>query len=238
VGFGVASKDTQNPLGDAIFIAYAGYEITLDHAEAWATALYKADLAARGVRYIYAVQGPSDPTYTQKEIGNSKIAASILSEIKPTSKFVLVVGHSSGTFVAHELLGQLQGGADPQGLTANRVVYFNMDGGSDGLDQAIVSRLKKAYFVGSYDATAGTYSPNHATMQSLGATYASAGGFIENKANASGCDAGATWCVHVTLVITKPHDPTTGTPATDYSDFAGRPVAHAVIDAKAAAAGL
>src|SRR5690348_2267464 len=38
VGYGVARKDSQNPLGNGVFIGYAGYNITLDAAEAWVTA--------------------------------------------------------------------------------------------------------------------------------------------------------------------------------------------------------
>ena len=43
-------------------------------------------------------------------------------------------------------------------------------------------------------------------------------------ASKSGCNAGAEWCVHVTLINTKPHDPSNADPLKDYSDFSGRPV--------------
>jgi hypothetical protein len=237
IGYGVAMKDTENPRGNGIFIAYAGYDVSLKAAEAWATALYKEDLAARGYRHIWAVQGPSDPEYSQFEIGNSKIAANMLPLVTASSK-ILVVGHSSGTFVAHELLGQLEGGADPKGVTKKRVVYFNLDGGSSGLDEAIVNRLKRAYFVGSFDSKVDTYSPNRSGMVALGEDYASAGGYYQNNAASSGCDAGAIWCVHVTLITTKPHDPANADAALDYSDFVNRPVSRAYIDAKATEAGL
>ena len=44
---------------------------------------------------------------------------------------------SSGTFVAHELLGQLQGGLDPMNVTAGKVVYFDLDGAGAGLSVPI-----------------------------------------------------------------------------------------------------
>lgn len=238
VGYGVAFKDTKNPGGESVFVGYAGYQVTLASAEAWVEALYGASLAARGVRYIWAVQGPNDPSYSNLEIGNSKIVAAMLPRVGAQTKFVLVAGHSSGSFVAHELLGQLAGGLDPQAVTAGRVVYFDLDGGESGLTAASVARLRKAYFVGSRDGATGTDSPNLSTMQAAGATYASAGGYWQNDASSSGCDAGAAWCVHVTLITTRPHDPTTGDPLLDYADFAGRPVCHSWIDAKASAAGL
>ncbi len=233
VGFGVARKDTLNPLGDGVVIAYAGYGVTLAAAEAWVTALYHASLGPRGVRHVFAVQGPDTPTYTNQEIGNSKIAEAIVPRVTAKTKFVLALGHSSGSFVAHELLGQLAGGLDPGGVTDKRVVYFDLDGGQSGLTAASVARLRRAYFVSSHDGA--TSSPNAGTMQSLGAEY---GGYFQNDASASGCNAGATWCVHVTLITTRPHDPSNASAIPDYSDFVGRPVCHAYIDAKATEAGL
>lgn len=238
VGFGVARKDGQNHLGDAVFIGYAGYAIPLDAGEAWVSALYESSLRARGVRWVYAVQGPADPSYSQFEIGNSKIAAALGTEVQASTPFVLVAAHSSGSFVAHELLGQLAGGLDPGGVTAGKIVYFDLDGGQSGLTQASVDRLRKAYFTSAFDAGTGTYSPNHGTMTALGATYASKGGYFDTDASAAGCQAGATWCLHMTLITTRPHDPTAADGVPDYSDFAGRPVQHDYVDAKAAEAGL
>ena len=76
--------------------------------------------------------------------------------------------------------------------------------------------------MGSHDGS--TLSPNHADMQSLGSMWSSLGGFVDNDASQSGCSAGAEWCVHVTLINTKPHDPSTADPLKDYSDFQSRPV--------------
>jgi hypothetical protein len=239
VGYGVASKDTLNPRGQNAFIAYGGYGVTLAASEAWATEMYRASLRDRGVRWIWAVQGPADVGYAGKEIGNSKIVAALLPHVSSSTNFVLAAAHSSGSYVAHELLGQLQSGLDPTDVTKGKVVYFDLDGGTSGLDAAIVGRLKRAYFVGSYDPTIKTYSPNHTGMQSGGTTYASAGGYYQNDATGSGCDAGAVWCVHVTVITTKPHDPSGMDLTPDYSDYTGgRAVVHTFIDAKASEAGL
>jgi len=231
----VASKDTENTLGDSMFVAYAGYGVDLASAEAWATALYRASLGARGVRYLWAVQGPADPSYAADEIGNSKIAGALVPLVSASTSFVLVVAHSSGGFVADELLDQLASGLDPDGVTANKIVLFDLDGGNE-LSQAAIDRLRNAYYVGSRDGT--TLSPNYDVMTSVGAELAAKGGFFENDASQSGCDVGADWCVHITLINTKPHDPTTMEVDLDYSDFVGRPVCTSYIDAKASEAGL
>jgi hypothetical protein len=234
-GFGVASKDTGNPLGDSMFIAYAGYGVDLVSAEAWATALYTASLRARGVRFLWAVQGPADPSYTQDEIGNSDIAHALVPLVSAQTSFVLVVAHSSGGFVADELLDQLASGMDPGGVTANKIVLFDLDGGNE-LSQAAIDRMRNAYYVGSRDGT--TLSPNYDVMTTEGAKLAAKGGFFENDASLSGCEAGAEWCVHITLVNTLPHDKTTMQVDLDYSDYVGRPVCTSYIDAKASEAGL
>jgi hypothetical protein len=72
-------------------------------------------------------------------------------------------------------------------------------------------------------------------MKSLGAQY---GGWFELDAGGSGCNAGATWCVHATLITTRPHAPSNASTHADYSDFAGRPVCRAYIEQKGAEAGL
>jgi hypothetical protein len=238
VGRGVAFKDTKNPAGENLFIGYAGYKVSLASAEAWVEALHEASLAALGVRYLWAVQGPSDRTYSNRAIGNAKIVAAMLPLVGERPRVVVVAGHSSGSFVAHELLGQLAGGMDPQGVTAGRVVYFDLDGGASGLTPRAVGRLRHAYFVAARDGTTGTDSPRLATMRSLGATYPSAGGYWQDDAGDAGCHEGAQWCVHDALITTRPHVPTNASAQLDYSDFTGRDACHSWIDAKADEAGL
>jgi hypothetical protein len=239
VGFGVAKKDTGNTRGNNVFIAYAGFGIDLEGAKAWSSALFRASLKARGVRYIWAVQGPSSPEYDGMEIGNSKIVAGLLPVVNASTKFILVAGHSSGSFVAHELLAQLEGGLDPQNVTASRVVYFNLDGGKAGLTTASVGRLRKAYFVTPRDpALPTTKSTNYTPMMELANEYGS-GSFLQLQATSSGCNAGAKACLHLACITTKPHDPSgNASGELDYTSFAGRAVVSAYIDAKATEASL
>jgi len=239
VGTGIAHKSTQNPRGASAAILYAGFGVDLPSARGWATAVYRAQLRDRGVSELWAVQGPNVPEYTNQEIGNSKLAAALVAKITPATKFVLVLGHSSGSFVAHELLGQLAGGLDPANVTAQKVVYFDLDGGQSGLSASIVARLRKAYFVSPFDQATGTQGFNTGTMQSLGATYPGAGGFFTVDATPSGCNAGANECVHVSLVNAHPHNPAKAEAALDYGSFdAAHPVEVAYLTKKAVEAGV
>ena len=238
VGHGVAFKDTKNSAGEDLFIGYAGYRVDLASAGAWVDALNEDSLAGRGVRYLWAVQGPNERTYSNLEIGTSKIISTMLPLVGPRTRFIVVAGHSSGSFVAHELLGRLAGGMDPQGVTAGRIVYFDLDGGASGLTPSVVGRLRRAYFVGAHDGRTDTDSPRQAAMRALGAAYASAGGYWQSDAGDSGCHPGAQWCVHDALITTRPHAPSNASSQLDYSDFAGRRACHSWIDAKADEAGL
>lgn len=241
VGNGVAFKDTGNPAGDSSFVAYTGSNVSLASAKAWATALYKAWLQPHGVRYVWAVQGPAVVDYSGLEIGNDKVASSLVAHTGPNTKYILVAAHSAGSFVAHELLNHLAGTADPKGVTKGKVVYFSLDGGRRGapdvtaLSTATVARLRKAYFVVPYASKIDTYGIDTNSMQIMGSTY---GGYFTVDANAAGCHAGANYCLHMTLVTTKPHDPDGAVAALDYGDFSGRPVTTAYLAKKAVEAGL
>ena len=225
-GYGVFYRDAHNPGGGDVFIGYAGYNVQAPWSQAWVSALYRAALAARGVRHVYAVQGPRDAAYSAQEIGNSRLIAHLLPRLAPGAR-ILVAAHSSGAFVAHELLAQLYArGLDPTGLTADRLSYWDLDGGAAGLTAAIVGRLHRAWFVWS-DAS-GTCSPNADTMIALGRSYPAAGGSLQLDASASGCRAGAAWCVHMTPITDRPHDPSNASAMADYSAFdAAHPVATA-----------
>ena len=216
-GYGVAYRDSENPRGQDVFIGYAGYAVQAPWARAWVTQLFRDALHDRGVRHVYAVQGPRDSGYAAQEIGNSRLIAHLLPRLAPGAR-ILVAAHSSGGFVASELLQQLyQRGLDPTHLTAGRLSYWDLDGASYGLTAAIVGQLHHAWFV--WADAGGTRSPNAGTMIAAGSTYASAGGALQLDASASGCNAGAGWCVHMAPITTRSHDPTNASAQLDYSDF-------------------
>jgi len=238
VGFGVASKDTGNAAGNNAALFYGGNGASLANVEGWATALYKADLKARGVRWLYAIQGPDNATYSHYEIGNSKLATMLHDKVDDKTKFILVLGHSSGSYVAHEFLGQVASKYDPDGKMDKRIAYFNLDGTDSRFTIQMAGKVNSTYWVSPKDVTKNTEGLNADDMAEGANGYPDLGSLITHDASQAGCNAGARACVNSTLVTSKPHDPAKATP-TDYDDFSGgRTVTTKYLTDKATEAGL
>jgi hypothetical protein len=220
VSFGVTTMDTGG--GDNIVIAYGGYTATDADSQAWVTQLTTVRLAQLGVGHLYAVRGPEDPDYAAREIGNSELATALATQASSAS-YVIIMAHSSGGFVADELFTF----ADASVLA--KIAYFNLDGGSWALTNALVGSMRGVYFCNAHDSVAGN-SENTSSDESLHAEFAASHAFTVD-ADGSGCDVGAGWCLHDTLITNRPHDPTTYDLALDYTDFTGgRQVVRSYID--------
>jgi hypothetical protein len=196
--------------GPNIVILYGGYSATEYDSQSLALELTSVRLAALGVGTVYAVQGPEDPDYNAREIGNSELAAAVLPEAA-AAKYVIVIAHSSGGFVADEFFTF----ADPTVIA--KIAYFNLDGGSWALTNALVDSMLGVYFCGAYDPAVG-YSENYSSDQSLAAEFTESHLFTVD-ASGSGCDPGAGWCMHDTLITNHPHNPATYDLDDDYTDF-------------------
>ena len=219
VGLGVAYQQVNT--GHAIVIAYGGYTARLSYSAAWASELVDARLGAIDVGHIYAVQGPADPGYSAREIANTKLRAHLATIDDGTSP-IYVVAHSSGSYVAHELLSQLHN-AGTTGVLA-RIGYANLDGGGSGLTDAIVDDLRAITFVYAHDPTLSAgMSENASTARALGEAYAPHATTFAVTVPSTGCVNGAGWCLHDVLVTHRPHDHNTFDLARDYTDFVDRP---------------
>ena len=100
-----------------------------------------------------------------------------------------------------------------------KLVYFALDGGTHALDESLVAQMKAVYFVNAKDSAKGE-SHNASSMRSLHSAFHGSHLFTVN-ANGSGCNVGATWCLHDTLVTTRPHNPNMFDLADDYEQFGG-----------------
>ncbi len=197
--------------GRAALVVYGGYGAHPEHAQSWADALVAARGTDLDLGAVYASQGPRDALYRAREIGNTALAAHLAAD-PPDA--IYVVAHSSGAFVAHELLGVLT--ADLRAKTH----YFDLDGGQDGLTLAIAGKLASLTFVYASEPGVGL-SRNGAFLRAIAPQYHGAKTFVVD-ATGSGC--ATSNCLHDTMITNRPHDPQTFDVADDYVDFAGRVV--------------
>ncbi len=225
IGLGVSYAQVNT--GHAILIAYGGYSAKLAYSAAWATELVDAKLGAGGVGHVYAVKGPQDASYSAKEIANSKLRAHLAT--LPADAPIYIVAHSSGSFVAHELLEQLASAGDTAVL--GRIAYANLDGGSSGLTRGIVAALDKITFVYAQDPSLSSgLSQNASSAIAMGMTYAMYGTSQKVVVPMTGCANGAGWCLHDVLITHRPHNPQSYNLALDYTDFVNRPVTTEYLD--------
>ncbi|MGH7281681.1 MAG: hypothetical protein ACRELY_09180 [Polyangiaceae bacterium] len=219
VSFGITTKDVGT--GSNVAIAYGGYTATDEDSQDWVTELTRVRLASLDVGRIYAVRGPKDADYSSREIGNSTLAAALAANA--SAEKIVIVAHSSGGFVADELFTFVSSDV------MAKITYLNLDGGSWSMDSAMVAKMRGVYICNAHDPVAGN-SENTSSDESLHASLAGSHLFTVD-ATGSGCNVGAGWCLHDTLIIDKPHDPTTYDLALDYTDFAsGRHVVTSYFD--------
>jgi hypothetical protein len=223
LGVGVSYKGFAGVTGTNALLVYGGYTAQDEYVQRWANQLVRVKGAALGIRHLYAVRGPNQSGYANREIQNSKLAAHLGAEGRAaTANAILVVAHSSGTYVADELFGMLKNGSGgvPQD-TLSKVRLFNLDGGGVA-SASTLNQMARAYFVYAHDPAIGRSSHNASGMKALGQQYASIGGPVEVNANRSGCSStasGGLWCLHDALINTRPHDPTFYDLRNDYTDF-------------------
>lgn len=234
VGLGISYRSTGD--GDAIFIAYGGYSVHGAWSCAWSNALHAARLKQLGVGHIFAVKGPRDAGYNAAEIGNTKLAARLVAGgaegLAGKAPFILVAAHSSGSYVAHELLNQLYNPSRPvdaADLTNEKIVYANLDGGG-GLSARVIGKLRRTAFVWAEDTTIRSgRSSNWSGMVALGD--ANGNTDVRIQTDRTGCNPGAKWCIHDAVITTRPHDPNRFDLARDYTNFVGRSVQTQWVDA-------
>lgn len=221
-GYGVRFRRANENKDVAIF--YGGYGASLTASQSWADETFAEDLEARGFGVLYAVKGPLHADYRDWEIGNSKIAKRLVGDEGASASRIVVIAHSSGAFVAHELLSQLADGRDVNGVTAGKITYFNLDG-AGGPPSKALANLGAAWAVSVRD-TNGVRSMNASTADFNGGNYAAAGkgGLHELAAQAGVCASGAKWCLHMVTTNERPHNKWGLDVAHDYTDFDGHPV--------------
>jgi hypothetical protein len=200
-----------------VVIAFGGYTAKTVYVERWVDELVRAKLAGEGFSEIYAVPGPINAGYNgELRASDQKIVSDLTAGLAANAKSIVVVAHSSGTYVANEFIGQVVAASKE---AASKISYFVLDGG--GASAANMAATSQTFFVWAHDGKNGMYSHNASGMQSLGATYKKYGGGEQVDATGAGCNPGATWCMHDGLITNHPHNPNMYDLADDYTDFTG-----------------
>ena len=217
LGTGVSYKSVGD--GTSAILVYGGYSAQDIYSQRWAQELFREKREALSLGHIYAIRGPNQSGYANREIQNSRIAAHLAAGRAAAARSIVIVAHSSGTFVSAELLSMMQAGrAGPASETLGKTSIFHLDGGGTGSRQTL-SQMAGAFFVYACDSNLGQCSKNTSSMKWLGQTYASFGGAIKLDATGSGCNSGGLWCLHDTLITTKPHNPNIYHLRRDYTHF-------------------
>jgi hypothetical protein len=222
IGTGVSHKAFAG--GTNVLLVYGGYSAQDVYVQRWANELFRKKGAALDIGHLYAVRGPNQSGYANREIQNSKIAAHLGAGRASAASSIAVVAHSSGTYVADELFAMMRAGSG--GLPADtlgKVALFNLDGGGVA-NATTLGMMNSAWFVYACDDTTQRCSRNAGGMKARGAQYASLGGTIEVDASGSGCNgqaSGGLWCLHDALINTRPHNPLMYDLRRDYTNFTG-----------------
>jgi hypothetical protein len=193
-------------------VLLAGWHITLPSTQAWAEALQREALGARGFALTFAVQGPVRVDDRAKELPVDELLTALGAELaREPDATVLLVAHSSGAHVAARLLRRAFVSPGTAGAALRgRVVYVDLDGDrgipSDPertLSRETVAPLRRALFVAVEDRARGLRGFSFAAAQEAHAAFPSRSELLRFDAGPSGCVTNT--CAHLALVCMRPH---------------------------------
>lgn len=227
--------------GKNVLITMGGMGAKLQWVQKWTDELYKAKLKEFNIGMIIVVKGPVEEYYDSREIEIKEMTKKYVSAYQKFgfNETYLIV-HSSGVFPAHQMFDYLYLGGndpktkkmnarkleilDPEGITKNRINYIMLDGELGiprgyTLVEGMVKELKQIYSFYSVDAETGTRSGMAHEAIKVKNTFQAKTQLYKHIAKNSGCNPGAKWCVHETLITTRPHNPAGYDLEKDYQFF-------------------
>ena len=176
---------------NTLLIAYAGYSVTEPGAENWAKAL----AGAGKFKYVIAVKGPAQSLYPlgtgnlrEMTQANRQLIKKLLTS--DISKIV-IAAHSSGNFVAQEMLAMLKG----TDILPGKTVYYDLDGGNCVVCRELAKAAPDFKYTCVGGRQGGLSSPNFESVKACGPDH-----FLPMDFNA-GCTG--AWCLHACLVNTN-----------------------------------
>ena len=206
-------------------IGFAGWKVSADDSRHWAHTLAGAGFAHDPPARVCAARGPMDASYQLKDIDTGALASALIAQ--PPSGKIVVVAHSSGSFVAHHFFRQLRdaGGAH---LLA-RMHYVNLDGavgeGEREIDAEMIAAQASVRAVYALNPLTNSESANASSMRRLHALAPEKVRLIALPVPEAGCNPGAKWCLHNALINRKPYNPASFDLKRDYGEInAAHPV--------------
>ncbi len=226
--------------GKNVLITMGGMGAKLEWVQKWTEELYRAKLNEFNIGLVIAVKGPKEEYYDAREIAIKEMTKKFVDAYSQygLGETYLIV-HSSGVFPAHEMFDHLWLGGndpnnkrmkmrklevlDPEGITKNKINYIMLDGELGipkgyTLIKEMVVNLKKLYSFYAIDADTKTLSGMAREAKKVKEQFPEAV-LHEFAAKNSGCNPGAKWCVHETLITTRPHNPARYDLEKDYTMF-------------------
>lgn len=224
-----------------VLITIGGMGAKLKWVQKWTEELYKSKLNEFNIGLIIVVKGPVEEFYDSREIDIKEMTKRFVAAYKEydlNETFLIV--HSSGVFPAHQMFDYLYLGGDdpvtkkmnmrkleildPEGITKNKINYIMLDGELGipkgySLVDGMVKNLKKVYSFYAVDAQTGTESGMAHEAKKVKEKFKEKTILHEYKAENSGCNTGAKWCVHETLITTRPYNPAKYDLERDYQIF-------------------
>ena len=227
--------------GKNVLITMGGMGAKLKWVQKWTEELYKARLKEFNIGMIIVVKGPVEEYYDSREIEIKEMTKRFVTAYQQYgfNETYLIV-HSSGVFPAHQMFDFLYIGGDdpttkkmnarkleildPKGITKNRITYIMLDGELGipkgyTLKEKMVENLKKIYSFYAVDAETGTRSGMAHEAIKVKYAFQTKTTLYKYIAKNSGCKPDAKWCVHETLITTRPHNPARYDLEKDYQFF-------------------
>lgn len=192
--------------GKNILITFAGWSVKLEWAKNWSKNILKAKKLNN--YNLIAVKGPNDVFFKNKDDISITLLVDELKNNFSLVDTIVVVAHSSGSYVAHNFFNELIK-SDAAKNFKKKIIYYNLDGGigdsvkNTYLTEDVASYLNKIYAVYVYDKYSNIYSPNYKEMQEISKTYSNTKE-IKLVPDFQICNQNAKWCLHDYLINLYP----------------------------------
>lgn len=235
--------DSVNMIGKNVLITCGGMGAELEWVAAWTKELYTKKLKEFNIGMVCVIKGPKDEYYDSRDIVVPELTRKFVKAYeKYKLNYTYFIVHSSGVFPAHQMFDLLYTGSidsnkfrgkkkpvtnyDSLGITKDKIIYIMLDGEPGRphgytLTKGMVDNLKKIFSVSAKDETTQTYSGMYKEAVKIKQLFPDKTVDYLLKSKDSGCNPGAIWCVHETVITTKPHNPAKYDLDQDYQKFGG-----------------